>query len=290
MTEKTTIAVLGLGAMGHAFASNLLKHDFPTRVWNRSRVRAESLSGAQIADTPREAAKGAGVVITMLPDGTITESVLLGEHGALASLPKGAVIAQMGTIGVGSTMHLARAIHSIRPDITFIDAPVSGTKGPAEQGKIRILASGDRASASAIEPAFSAIGSHTQWLGEVGAGSRMKLVVNAWLITMMQGIAEATRLAEMLGFTTDEFWSALEGGPLGPPYAKVKLDMIKDGRFDAQMALAWGVKDAGLALDVARDIQMPALERIHQVWSEAVDAGLGELDISAIYRRLGKRA
>jgi len=290
MTEKPTVAVLGLGAMGHAFASNLLKHGFPTRVWNRNRARAESLSGAQICDTPRQAAEGAGVVITMLPDGKITESVLAGAHGALASLPKGAVIAQMGTIGVESTMHLARMTHSIRPDIVFVDAPVSGTKAPAEQAKIRIFASGDHAAASAVEPVFSAIASHTQWLGEVGAGSRMKLVVNAWLIIMMQGLAEVARLAQTLGFTTDDFWSAVEGGPLGSPYAKVKLDMIKSGRFDAQMALAWGLKDAGLALDVAKEIQMPALERIHEVWAEAVEAGLGELDIAAVYGRLGKNA
>lgn len=288
MTEKITVAVLGLGAMGHAFASNLLKNGFPTRVWNRSRAPAESLSDAQICDTPRQAAEDAGVVITMLPDGKITESVLVGAHGALASLPRGAVIAQMGTIGVEPTMHLARTIHSVRPDIVFIDAPVSGTKGPAEQARIRILASGDHAAARIIEPVFSAIASQTQWLGEVGAGSRMKLVVNAWLIIMMEGIAEATRLAETLGFTTDDFWSVLEGGPLGPPYAKAKLDMIKHGRFDAQMALAWGVKDAGLALDVAKGIQMPALERIHQVWAEAAEAGLGDLDVSAVHRYLGK--
>jgi 3-hydroxyisobutyrate dehydrogenase len=290
MTEKTTVAVLGLGAMGHAFASNLLKHGFPTRVWNRHRARAESLSGAQICDTPRQAAEGAGAVITMLPDGKITESVLVGAHGALASLPYGATIAQMGTIGVESTMHLARLIPSIRPDIAFIDAPVSGTKGPAEQARIRILASGDQAAVSALELVFAAIASHTQWLGVVGAGSRMKLVVNAWLISMMQGLAEATRLAETLGFTTDDFWSALEGGPLGPPYAKVKLDMIKDGRFEAQMALAWGLKDADLALEAAKEIQMPALERIREVWADAVEAGLGGLDIAAVYSRLGESA
>ncbi len=290
MTEMPTVAVLGLGAMGHAFAGNLLKHGFPTRVWNRNPARAQGLPGALICDTPRQAAEGAGVAITMLPDGKITESVLAGADGALASLPKGAVIAQMGTIGVGPTMSLARTIHSTRPDIAFIDAPVSGTKGPAEQARIRILASGDHAAASAIEPVFSAIASNTHWLGKVGAGSRMKLVVNAWLIIMMQGVAEATRLAETLGFSTDEFWSVLEGGPLGSPYAKAKLDMIKNGRFDAQMALAWGVKDAGLALDVAKDIKMPALERIREVWAEAVEAGLGELDISAVYRRLGKNA
>jgi 3-hydroxyisobutyrate dehydrogenase len=290
MTEKLTVAVLGLGAMGHAFASNLLKNGFPTRVWNRNRARAEGLSGAQIGDTPRQAAEGAGVVITMLPDGMITESVLVGAHGALASLPKGAIVAQMGTIGVESTMHLARMVHSIRPDIVFIDAPVSGTKGPAEQARIRILASGDHVTASAVEPVFSAIANQTQWLGEVGAGSRMKLVVNAWLIILMQGVAEVACLAETLGFTTDDFWSAVEGGPLGAPFAKAKLDMIKSGRFDAQMALALGLKDAGLALDVAKGIQMPALERVHEVWAEAVETGLGELDIAAVYRRLGKNA
>ncbi len=288
MTDKATVAVLGLGAMGHAFAANLIEAHFPTRIWNRTRARGEDLAraGATLSDTPREAAQDADVVITMVPDAAATEQVLMGEDGALAGMKQGAILAQMGTIGVAGTDSLIRQVAEMRPDLMFIDAPVSGTKAPAEKGQVLVLASGDQGAAALVAPVFAAIGKDTRWLGAAGAGSRMKLVVNAWLIAMMQGLAETTRLAESLDFSGEDLWKVLDGGPLAAPYAKVKLDMIASGNFDAQMALKWGLKDANLALEAAADGTMPSLQRISQIWTEAEQAGHGEQDIAAIYQHL----
>lgn len=288
MSQHPTVAVLGLGAMGHAFAANLIKQGLPTRVWNRTRARGEDLAaaGATLCDSPADAVKGAAVVIAMLPDGDATGAALTGDRGALPAMAAGAVFAQMGTLGVDATGDLIAQIARQRPDIIYIDAPVSGTKTPAENAQIVVLASGDRQAAAAVEPVFAAISKQTKWLGEAGAGSRMKLVVNAWLIAMMEGIAESAQLAEELGFTTDDLWAVLEGGPLAAPYIKGKLEMIKHQQYDAQMALTWGLKDARLALAAAGTRHLPALQRIREIWQQAADAGHGDRDIAVIYHYL----
>ncbi|WP_456268936.1 NAD(P)-dependent oxidoreductase [Kushneria sp. AK178] len=291
MSQDTTVAVLGLGAMGHAFAANLVKSGLSVRVWNRTHSRGEDLAerGALNADSAGKAVSGARFVITMLPDFDTTRDVLLGEARALDHLPEGGVVIQMGTIGVEQTEALIEAVHQARPDITFIDAPVSGTKAPAEQATISVLASGNQDAADGIDTVFNAISQRVVWLGEAGRGSRMKLVVNAWLIHMMQGIAESARLAQTLGFATDELWSVLDGGPLAAPYVKAKLDKIGGEEYSAQMALEWGLKDARLALEAAGNHDLPGLSRISELWREAVDAGLGEQDIAAVHDYLRRQ-
>jgi len=288
MNQRPSVAVLGLGAMGHAFAANLLKNGFDTWGWNRTKARGEDLqsAGLQLADTPEEAVKQADVVISMLANAEITQEVL---QKAQAELKQGAVVVQMGTIGVEATEKLIADFAEQRPDIVFLDAPVSGTKAPAENAQILILASGDRERAEKVEAVFAAISKGAKWLGKAGAASRMKLVVNAWLISMVQGLAESTQMAEEFGFTPDQFWDVLDGGPLAVPYAKSKLGMIKEGEYEPQMHLTWAVKDARLALAAAEKSHLPGLQQIAGLWQEAVDAGYGEKDLSVIYRYLSDK-
>lgn len=285
MSQQPVVAVLGLGAMGHAFAANLLKKNFTVRGWNRTRAKGEDLvaAGLTLSDSAAQAVEGADVVIAMLADGATTRATLNQVQNALQ---QGATVAQMGTIGVEATDALIAGLAAARPDVVFIDAPVSGTKAPAENAQILVMASGDRQRAQAAEQVFAAIGKGTQWLGAAGASSRMKLVVNSWLIGLMQSLAESTRLAEQFGFTTDDLWQVLEGGPLAAPYAKMKLGMIASGDFTPQMHLIWALKDARLALDAAGDTSLPALENIVDVWQQAVDAGYGEQDLAAVYQYL----
>ncbi len=290
MNTLPVVAVLGLGAMGHAFAANLLKKGFTVRGWNRTRRRGEDLAaaGLMLCDTPNEAVTGAAVVLVMLPDAAVTEAVITGPQGIVPALDRGAIIAQMGTIGLDATDRLAGAITAARADIVFLDAPVSGTKAPAENALITVLASGDRSRAAAIEPVFGAIAKGTKWFGGAGGGSRMKLVVNAWLISMVQGMSESVQLAQELGFSPADFWDVLDGGPLAAPYVKNKLEMIKADNYEPQMQLALALKDANLALDAAGTSQMPGLRAIADIWRRAVDAGLGEQDIAVVYRYLSR--
>jgi len=270
--------------MGHAFAANLLKKGFRVYGWNRTRARGEDLiaAGLTLTDSAAEAVQKADVVIAMLSDGETTEQVL---HEAKAALKQGATLCQMGTIGVEKTDALITFFAQARPDVVFIDAPVSGTKAPAENAQILVMASGDRSRAQAAEAVFDAIGKGTQWLGEAGKSSRMKLVINSWLIGLMQSLAESTRLADQFGFSTDDLWQVLDGGPLAAPYAKMKLGMMASDDYTPQMHLQWALKDAKLALD-ASDSSLPALENIASVWQQAVEAGHGEEDLAVIYKYL----
>lgn len=283
---QTVVAVLGLGAMGHAFATNLLKKGFTVQAWNRTRSRGEDLiaQGAKLCDTPQEAVNNADVVITMLIDGTMTQELLTGSSGILSAIKPNGIVAQMATIGIPATESLASEIAAQRADIVFIDAPVAGTKKPAENAMITVLASGDHARAALIDPVFAAISKNAKWLGKAGAGSRMKLVINAWLIAIMQGVAETMQIAEKLGFSADDLWDVIDGGPLAAPYVKGKLDMIKTNDFTPQMHLSLALKDANLALDAIGDTdKTPALALTAQLWQKAVDTGLGEEDLSSVY-------
>nr|WP_280951210.1 NAD(P)-dependent oxidoreductase [Salinicola aestuarinus] len=292
MNREVSVAVLGLGAMGHAFADNLVAAGYRVSVWNRSPGKASDLvdKGARLANSPAEAVAGCQAVITMLPDLDVTREVLMGHDGALGAMSSEAVLIQMGTLGVVETERLIDGVAAARGDVVFIDAPVSGTKAPAQQGSVSVLASGDRERAgSLVEPIFDVLGAQTHWLGEAGQGARMKVVVNAWLIAMMQGIAETARLADTQGIAPETLWSVLEGGPLAVPYMKGKLDAISGENFDPQMALQWGLKDAGLALEAGRNTALPSLSQIRNLWADAVDDGYAEQDIAAIYAYLKQR-
>jgi 3-hydroxyisobutyrate dehydrogenase len=288
MVEKPVVAVIGLGAMGHAFAANLLKNGFTTWVWNRNPAKASDLlaMGALQGNTPAQAVSQADIIITMLSDGAVTQSVFSAPDGLLSQARKGAVLVQMATLGIDATNALIALTAEQRPDLSFIDAPVSGTKAPAEQAQILILASGDVSVQPRLDAVFSAIAKGVRWLGEAGAGTRMKLVVNAWLISMMQGIAESAHLAKQLGFSADDFWHALDGGPLASPYVKGKLAMIQQEDYPPQMQLKWALKDINLALDAADGINLPVMQLISRNWQNAVDQGLAEQDLSVVYQAL----
>ncbi|MGK6991787.1 NAD(P)-dependent oxidoreductase [Klebsiella quasipneumoniae] len=285
MSTLPKVAVLGLGAMGHAFASNLLKKGFTVAGWNRSPARGEDLQAQGLS--LQQAVANAEVIISMLADGQATLQVL--AQIAPACQPQ-AIYCQMGTIGLAETQEAIALLRERQPAMTFVDAPVSGTKAPAEKAQILVLASGDREKCGPAEQVFAAISRGTQWFDEAGNSQKMKLVLNAWLIAMMQGIAESAQLAKTLGFTPDQLWSALEGGPLAAPYVKVKLDAIANEQFAPQMQLAHALKDARLALSLSEPHTMPGLDNIAELWQQAADAGFAGQDLSSIYQWLSTSA
>ena len=282
------VAVIGLGAMGHAFASNLLKKGFTVHGWNRTPERGEDLiaSGLTLHATPQQAAAAAEVILSVLTDGEATLNTI--REIAPVCQPD-AVFCQMGTIGVEETQEAVDLLASLRPSMVYLDAPVSGTKKPAENAQILVLASGERQRGAKVESVFAAIARGTQWFGDAGNSQKMKLVLNAWLITMMEGVAESTLLAAKLGFTPDALWSALDGGPLAAPYVKAKLEMIAANDFAPQMQLSHALKDARLALDAAEDTQLPILAAIADCWDEAAAEGFAGRDLASVYAWLAGR-
>jgi 3-hydroxyisobutyrate dehydrogenase len=290
LTDNLSVAVLGTGIMGSAMARNLVAAGLRTTVWDRSPEATAPLAaaGAVAAASPQDAITDARVVITMLPDADAVNSVIVTD--GLPAFAPGAVWAQMGTIGVTATAGLDGTVNRSRPDVMFVDAPVSGSKGPAEAGQLLILASGPAAAEAVVAPAFSAIGRKTVWLGQAGQGSRMKLVVNAYLSFLIEGVAEALELGSQLGIDPAELDAVIEGGPLDAPLADAKLHKIARGDFAPEFPLEWALKDVDLAIAAAGGTPLPMLEALSRQWRAAVEAGYGRNDVSAARLALGDPA
>ena len=286
----STVAVPGTGIMGSAMARNLVAAGLRTTVWDRSPEATAPLAaaGAVVAASAHDAMADAGVVITMLPDADAVESVIFAQ--GLPLFAPGAVWAQMGTIGVAATSRLAGRLIVARPDMMFVDAPVSGSKGPAEAGQLLILASGPVAAEPVVAPAFAAIGRKTVWLGAAGQGSRMKLVVNTYLSFLIEGVAEALELGRRLGIDPAGLDAAIEGGPLDAPLADAKLHKIARGDFAPEFPLQWALKDVDLAITAADGTPLPMLQALSRQWHTAVEAGYGRDDVSAVRLALGDPA
>src|ERR1700759_3312543 len=224
MADKQTVAVLGAGGiMGLARARNLAGDGYATRAWNRSREKAEPLTqdGAEICDTPAQAAEGAGVILTMVADADAVLDAMSGERGALSTqLADGTTWLQMSTIGIEGTDRCAAL--AAEHGLTFFDAPVLGTKAPAEQGTLVVLASGPEDARDRVQPIFDVIGARTMWIGAAGAATRLKLAVNTWVLTVLEGTAEALALAEGLGLDPQLVLDAVKDGPLDITYMQMK--------------------------------------------------------------------
>lgn len=283
MAENATVALLGTGIMGAAMARNLAGAGMEVRVWNRSREKAEPLAedGATVTDTPEEAAAGADFLLTMLADADVIEEVV-GE-GTLPALAEGGVWLQMSTVGEEGTGRLARL--ASENGVVYVDAPVIGTKAPAEQGQLIVLASGPEEVRDRCGPVFDAMAGKTVWLGEAGAGSALKLVVNNWIAGLLAVLAETVAFARATGVDPQSFLDTIEGGPLGLPYAQTKGKMMIEEDFPPSFSAKLTRKDAGLVLDAAasRHLRMIVTEAVAARFDEAIQDGRGEEDMAVVY-------
>ncbi len=285
--RKPRLAVLGLGTMGRGMAGSALRNGVPTVVWNRELERATQMAalGAEVAPTPVEAVRGVDMVITMVTDTEAVTTIAL-ELGMLEALPPGAVWAQMSTIGVEGTATVSSLVEQARADVLFLDAPVSGSKVPAEQGKLVVFASGPEQARSIAEPVFDAIGQRTVWLGSIGAGSRMKLVNNTLLAFSAEGVANALALARRLGLDVRSVLDAFEGGPLLSPWETGKISRIAGNDYSPEFPLALALKDVHLALEEGDPERFAVLASLAREWEQLVDQGLGGEDVTVVTRAL----
>lgn len=278
------VAVLGAGGtMGFGIARNIARAGLELLAWNRSREKAEPLAGdgARVCDSPAEAVAGADVVVTMLTDAPAVLATMR-DGGALDAARAGCVWAQMGTIGEDGT---ARCLElAAERDVVYVDAPVLGTKQPAAEGKLVVLASGPDAARERVQPVFDAIGQRTMWLGEAGAGTRLKLVTNAWIVACVEGLAETLALGEGLGLDGRLFFEAIEGGALDMPYVDLKGTAMVERNFEPTFALKHATKDAHLAVAAAdrRGLDLPVLAAIAERMEQAVPEH-GDEDLSATF-------
>jgi 3-hydroxyisobutyrate dehydrogenase len=275
-----TIAVLGAGGiMGRPIASNLAKAGFEVRAWNRTRERAEPLvdEGITVVDSAAEAAEGSDVLLTMLSD---ADAVVSSVEGILES---GATWLQMSTIGIEGTERCVELAD--RRGIPLVDSPVLGTRQPAQKGELVVLASGPDAARERCEPFFEAIGQRTLWLGEAGQGTRLKLVVNSWLVAVLEGVAETIALAEGLGIDPQLFLDTISGGGLDIPYAHLKGKMMIERSFEPAFTLSLAAKDARLVAEAAESqgLDLPLPRTVAARLEQGVEAGHGDEDMAATY-------
>jgi 3-hydroxyisobutyrate dehydrogenase len=257
-------------------ARNISKAGIEVHAWNRSREKAEPLAddGVEVVDTAADAASGASIVLTILSDADAVLDSIEAEDGALWL--------QMSTIGIEGTERCA-ALADER-GLTLVDAPVVGTKQPAEQGKLTVLASGPEEVRERCEPIFDAISQKAVWLGEAGTGTRMKLVINSWLLSLVEGLAETVAFAEGIDIDPTQFLETIAGGPIDNAYAQMKGKMMIERSFEPAFKLELAAKDARLVLEAAQrhDLDLPMLDAIRSQLEEAAEEH-GEKDMSAAY-------
>ncbi|MCT9075781.1 NAD(P)-dependent oxidoreductase [Streptomyces fulvoviolaceus] len=286
MTDKLTVSVLGTGIMGAAMARNLARAGHTVRAWNRSRAKAEPLAadGIGIAGTPAEAVEGADVVLTMLYDGPAALDVM---KQAAAALRPGTAWVQSTTAGIKAIGDLAAFAREHR--LVFFDAPVLGTRAPAEAGQLLVLAAGPSEHRDAVHPVLDAVGARTVWTGEDGAegsATRLKLVANSWVLAVTNASGEALALAKALGVDPQNFFDAIAGGPLDMGYLRAKSALVlNDQLTPAQFAVSTAAKDARLIVQAGEQngIRLDVATASAERFERAAAQGHGDEDMAAAY-------
>jgi 3-hydroxyisobutyrate dehydrogenase len=278
-----TVAVLGTGVMGGPMARNIARAGLAVRAWNRTIDRARDLEGdgATVVERPEDAVDGADVALTMLADAPATLDV---AEAILPALGPDAIWLQAGTVGIEPT---ERCIERARANGTaFVDAPVLGTAKPAQDGALTVLASGPDDAIERCEPIFRAIGQRTVRVGPAGRGTRLKLAVNAWVLALTQGTAEAVALGKGLGVDLEQMLEALDGSPTDSPYFRMKSKLMADGEYPASFTLRLAAKDAALMAEAAAQagVDLPLIRTVARRLAEGVEAGYGDEDMAATYR------
>ena len=275
------VAVLGTGTMGAAMARSLLRSGTRVTVWNRSASKTGPLvdAGARAASNPFDAVRDADVVLTMLFDAA---AVLRVASEFLPAMREGAIWMQSATIGAEGMRAVAAAASEHR--VSVVDAPVLGTKGPAEHGALTVLASGESGAIAALQPVFDAIGSRTVIVGDrLGEASDLKLVCNTWVGSLTAGTAQAVALLDTFGLEPKIFLDAITGSASDSPYAHLKSAVILEGNHAPQFALDGLLKDLRLAQAAAGASATIYLDDLERLYAEASDEGHGNEDVAWVY-------
>jgi 3-hydroxyisobutyrate dehydrogenase len=275
------VAVLGTGIMGAGMARSLARAGFEVAAWNRSPEKARPLIGDGIAvvEKPEDAVAGAAVVVTMLFDAASVAAVMA---DALQAMAEGAVWVQTSTVGIDGTAELAELART--HGVGFVDAPVLGTRQPAEEGKLTVLAAGPTELRAAVAPVFDAIGAKTVWVGEEpGAGHRLKLVANAWVLSVVTGTAQSIALAEGLGLDPQVFLDTIAGGAMDAPYVQLKGRAMIAGDYPPAFAVDGALKDSGLIADALRAVGADdrLMTAVNALFADAA-AGRAREDMAAV--------
>ncbi|KAK7275306.1 hypothetical protein RIF29_16418 [Crotalaria pallida] len=282
------VGFLGLGIMGKAMSINLLRHGFKVTVWNRTLSKCDELveHGASIGETPAAVVKKCKYTIAMLSDPSAALSVIFDKDGALEQISSGKGYIDMSTVDADTSVKISEAIKAKGGD--FLEAPVSGSKKPAEDGQLVILAAGDKALYDEVLPAFDVLGKKSFYLGEVGNGAKMKLVVNMIMGSMMNAFSEGLTLAERSGLNPGTLLDVLDLGAISNAMFKLKGPTMLKNSYSPAFPLKHQQKDMRLALALGDEnaVSMPVAAAANEAFKKARSLGLGDLDFSAVHETL----
>ena len=275
------VGLLGTGLMGTAMANRLLNQGVEVMAWDREPDHLKPLAerGAVVAGTAGEVVSSAQAVITMLPTAEVVLAVI---EPLLEEWPEGVVWLQMSSVGAAEADRIVElaAAHGV----TVFDAPVSGSTHPAEEGQLTILASGPESARERVQPVLEALGSRVQWVGEAGAGSRLKLAANHWMIAMVVALAESMHLCQLMGLAEQQFVTLLDGGPLGSSYGIEKLGEMQRHEYPAGFPVRLALKDLKLVREVASSsgVELPLLDAVLERIGDVENTHAND-DLAAVY-------
>lgn len=285
------VGFLGLGIMGAAMSRNLLRAGYEVTVWNRTPARCDPLvaEGARLAASPAEVAAGNPVTFAMVADPAASEEVCFGAGGVLEAIGPGKAYVDFSTVDPSTSRRIGEAVRGRGG--RFLEAPVSGSRQPAEEGKLLILAAGDRSLHDELLPAFSALGRKTLYLGETGAAAAMKLAANMVMAQMMVALCEGMALAGRAGLAPAELLEVLDAGVMANALFRVKGPLVARGEFSAAFPLKHAQKDLRLALALGDGFAqpLPGAAASNETFKRARALGLGDEDFSAVCRAVGCR-
>lgn len=283
---KERVGFVGMGIMGARMAANILKAGYPLTAWNRDRKKCGPLeaAGADIASTLAELAESSDVVIMMVTGPEAVDHILNSEGGLLSASMTGKCLVNMSTVSPHFSREWAARLRVL--DVDFVDAPVSGSKKPAEDGTLVILAGGSEPTVSRLEPLFLSMGKKVVRCGEAGNGSAMKLTVNLLLATMMEGLCEAVNLGRKCGLKTELILDTILSGPMACDYFNMKAEMLRRDEYPPQFPFKHMTKDLRFILETAEncDASVPLARDTLAMFEAGLATGLSDMDFAAVMK------
>jgi len=274
-----------MGIMGSAMAGRLVDAGFPVTVWNRSKDKCESLAakGAKVANTPKEVIEACDITLACTSDPFSAREVVFGENGVLAGITAGKKYIDMSTVDEETPKAIAAAIRG--KGGLFVEAPVAGSKGPALQGQLVILAAGDEVLKTEAQPCFDVMGKKTFFLGDVGCGARMKLVINMMMGINMVALSEGLAVGTSAGLDGAQIMDVIKESAISCPMYGLKGPKMLAGDFDPNFPLKHQQKDVRLALKLGDELAqpLPLASAANEAFIAARAAGKGDDDFSAVF-------
>ncbi len=279
---------IGLGQMGAPMASNLLKGGFEVNVYNRTADKAAPLvaAGAQAKSSVAELVDSSDIIFLMLTNGAAVKDVLTRDGGVLSNIKPGQTVIDMSTIAPGKSREHAELVAA--NGARYIDAPVSGSVGPAVIGQLVVLVGSTTADEDQFGVYFAAMGKKTLWFGEQSKGSSAKLVINMLLGISAQGIAETLILADQFGLDLETVMEMISNSGMNTPLFQSKKEMFRSGDYPSAFMLELMTKDLGLINDEVKALKLdlPLESSAHETFVKARDNGKGKLDLAAVILEL----